>query len=555
MSKMRTIIDAVWGEETEDSRIFCHFVQGGRELEIRYGDLRRESARYAAFIRSEGIQPGEVVVVILRHCPDLLYAFLGAMLAEAIPTFMPCVTSKQDPDLYWQSHAKLFSRIAVGGLITDGESHSAIRQNIPELSLRLLNAEASRTCEPAFATPAPNDENIAFLQHSSGTTGLKKGVALSHKAVLKQVESYTKALGLSAHDRIVSWLPLYHDMGLIACFMLPLITRTPVVYLDPFEWVVNPGSLFDAIRRHRGTLCWQPNFAFHHLCRTVRPSGADVSSIRAWIDCSEPCRAETVELFVSRFASAGVRREQFQVCYAMAETVFAITQTVLGKAPSVLHLDAGAAATQAIARIVSEREGSRQALSAGRPIAGLRLQIVDHNRQPQADRHIGEIAISGDCLFSGYYKLPAATEQKLANGWYFSGDLGFLHEGELFVTGRKNDLIIVHGRNYYAHELEYLVNQTPGVHPGRNVAVGWFRPELGSEEVVVLAESDDSARSSQLTREIKQALLTQAGLQVFDVLVVPPGWLIKTTSGKISRTENLNKYLSTLSKPNVASAA
>jgi acyl-CoA synthetase (AMP-forming)/AMP-acid ligase II len=238
----------------------------------------------------------------------------------------------------------------------------------------------------------------------------------------------------------------------------------------------------------------------------------------------------------------------------MAETVFAVTQTKPGDLPRILHVNAHVLQTQNRADITNDAANSQRMLSVGRPIAGLLVRIVDHKRRPLPEGQVGEIAISGSCLFSGYYKLPAETERKLCDEWYFTGDLGFLHEGELYVTGRKNDLIIVHGRNFYAHELEYIVNQTPGVHPGRNVAVGWFRPDFGTEEVVVIAESDQVGQSTQLTRAIKGALLTQAGLQVFDVLVAPPGWLVKTTSGKISRDENLKKYLSTLSQP-AASAA
>ncbi len=541
-----TITAALVKHAAEGNGVFCHFVQAGGVSVISHADLLREARRYAAFFRRSGVEPGQVVLIILRHSPELLYSFLGAMLAGAIPSFMPPATSKQDPRLYWSAHEKLFTRIGAGVLLTARDNLPAIRENFASLPLRLLAAEDAEDGESRGGDFSAQPDAIALLQHSSGTTGLKKGVALSHAAVLRQVASYAGALRLAADDRIVSWLPLYHDMGLIACFLLPLVTRTPVVLLDPFEWVVNPGLLFDAVKRYRGTLCWMPNFAFHHLCRAVRPSPAqDLSSMRAWIDCSEPCHPETFGLFARTFAAAGVRPEQLQVCYAMAETVFAVTQTPPGQIPRVLNIDVDACRDHGRIVVAGEGTAHRALLSTGAAIRGIEVRIRDDRGETLPDDQVGEIAVSGDCLFDGYFKLEEETRRKLRDGWYQTGDLGFLHNGELYVTGRKSDLIIVHGRNYHAHELEYLINQIPGVHPGRNVAAGWFRPEVGSEEVIVLAEFDPAAGADRATlvQAIKQRLLDEAALLVYDVQLVQPGWLVKTTSGKLSRIENLHKYL------------
>jgi acyl-CoA synthetase (AMP-forming)/AMP-acid ligase II len=283
---MKTILGAL---ETHAARrsedVFCHFVQGGKETQISYGALLRGAERYAAMFQQNSVEPGGVVLIILRHSPELFYSFLGAMLAGAVPSFMPYPTSKQDPRLYWQSHRKLFERIGPGAVLTYAENVAPLQENIAGLPMRLLTAESAVDPAKRIAGFVAKPHRTAFLQHSSGTTGLKKGVALSHQAVLRQATSYSETIHLSQDDCIVSWLPLYHDMGLIACFVMPMITGTTVVQIDPFEWVVNPGMLFDAIKQFRGTLCWMPNFAFHHLCRTVRPSlTLDLSSMRAWIN-------------------------------------------------------------------------------------------------------------------------------------------------------------------------------------------------------------------------------------------------------------------------------
>jgi len=549
-----TLQAALFNPAASDEDLFCEFLQGGRCTRILHGDLRREAERYAGYFQSCGVRQDEVVLIILRHSPDLFAAFLGALLIGAVPSFMPFPTSKQDPRLYWGSHQALLDRMGAGTLLTYAGNLEAIVASTRHEGWRLLSVEAVGEVAARFVSPNVTSDQIAFLQHSSGTTGLKKGVALTHRAVMRQVQTYAERLQLAPTDRVVSWLPLYHDMGLIACFLLPLITRTPVVMMDPFEWVVNPGLLFDAIRRYRGTLCWQPNFAFHHLCRTVRPStDHDLSSMRAWINCSEPCRAATFDLFERRFANVGVKAEQLHVCYAMAETVFAVSQSLPGRAAPRLTV-ASDALRQGRAVLVSADVPHQALLSTGRPVNGLQISIRDDHDKPVPDEQIGEVCIAGDCLFDGYFLLPEETHRKLRAGWYHSGDLGFLHEGELYVTGRKNDLIIVHGRNYYAHEVEYLVNQIPGVQPGRAVAAGCFRAEVGSEEVVVMAETSSIATIdfADLAQRIKQALLDQAGLLVHDVHLVPAGWLVKTTSGKISRVENLNKYLAAIADATAA---
>ncbi len=542
----KTILTTLLASTGGSGEIFCHFLQEGHELPVTWKDMRDGSRRYAAFFQKHGVRTGEVVLIILRHSPELFYAFLGAMRLGAIPSFMPCATSKQDPEHYWASHRKLFERIGGGTLLTYPENIPQAKDQATGLPWRVIDPVSANEINPDdFSDPEISSAQIAFLQHSSGTTGLKKGVALSHRAVVRQVESYAAALELNDDDRVVSWLPLYHDMGLIACFLLPLITRTPVVMVDPFEWVVNSGLLFAAINRHKATLCWQPNFAFHHLCRTVRLAGTpDLSSMRAWIDCSEPCRAETFQLFEKKFGAVGVRRESLHVCYAMAETVFAISQTPIRESNPTLAVDPAALRENCVV-CASDNDPHQVLLSAGKPITGFQVRILNEQGQLVAEDQVGEISVTGDCLFDGYFNLPAETQKKIREGWYQTGDLGFLHHGELYITGRKNDLIIVHGKNFYAHELEYLINQLPGVHPGRNVATGWFRPEVGSEEIIVLAEtglSDDTARA-ELSTQIKQALLDQTGLLVFDVHLVGAGWLIKTTSGKLSRADNLAKYL------------
>jgi acyl-CoA synthetase (AMP-forming)/AMP-acid ligase II len=465
---------------------------------------------------------------------------------------MPYSTAKQDPEHFVRSHRQLFERIDAKVVATNRGWLDANAAIFEGSSVQVLLAEeVSQTYQGASSEAAfeAGPEDIALLQHSSGTTALKKGVALSHRAVLNQAQAYAQAIELGPTDLIASWLPLYHDMGLMACFLIPLVLGAPVAQMDPFLWAREPWRLFEMIRRHRATLVWLPNFAYQHLVRAIDPEQVhDLSSVRAFIDCSEPCKPSTMTAFLDAFARWGVRAEALKACYAMAENCFAVTQTPPSRPP--LYLSADAERLSKDGRLAPATAGAPaiELMSTGRPIAGVGVRIVDDKRRDLPEGVVGEIAVAGDSLFSGYFKLPQETAASLGEGWYYTGDLGMLSEGELYVTGRKKDLIIVRGRNFYAHDIEHLVAGVEGLKPGRAVAFGVYRDESGTEEAVVVAEAADYAEleDKALRRrsvEVKQRIKAALDLDLYSVKLVAPGWLVKTTSGKISRSENKQKYL------------
>lgn len=531
-------------------KVFCRLYKGGDATAITFADLARDSAQVAAFLRrNTAIQEGEVVVIILPHGPELLWSFLGVMWRRAVPTFMPFPSSKQDPNYYWRSHAQLFAKIGARNLISSTVYREQIERH---LDLEVLYIE---DIGALLGSQADDDilpiepESTALLQHSSGTTGLKKGVKLSHAAIVTQVESYARELGFAEHHVIASWLPLYHDMGLIACFMMPLLVGASVVMIDPFEWVGRPWLILDSIERHQANFVWMPNFAFRHVVRTApRQRVWDLSSAIALINCSEPCKPAEFEAFVDRFESSGVTPRTLQVCYAMAENVFAVTQTASGEVPRVVEADTETMDGDGIVAPPAQSRKRRRLLSCGRPLAetGVRIHSSDGDLLP--DRHVGEIVIRSPSLFSGYNQLAELTARKLVDGWYHTGDLGFLDGGELFVTGRLDDLIIVYGRNYYAHEIEEAANLVAGVAPGRLVAFAVDSVATGTAEVVVLAELQHSADPAAMRRQIKEVVLDHLGLTVQTVAFLERGELAKSTAGKISRDRNKSNYLNRLSE-------
>jgi fatty-acyl-CoA synthase len=506
---------------------FCHIVAGGVERSLNWGEIALGAAGYARALREAGVAPGGVVLIFLRHGPALYCSFLGAMLSGAVPSFMPCASPRQDPTIYWDSHRRLLAHIEPAAIILERRTLAEMRNaDLPIGRYPLLLAE-DLPAAGELPSAMPSEDSIALLQHSSGTTGLKKGVALSYRAIADQLDSYGRAIGIGTDDRIASWLPLYHDMGLVACFLLPIYYGVPFVHLDALEWVMQPLQLLDAIARHRGTLVWQPNFAFDHLVNARRDEGRrDLSSVRAFINCSEPCRPDTFERFQRAFAASGVRRKTLQSCYGMAETAFAVTQTPPDSAWR------------------ERRFESRRLMNLGPPIDGVELSIRNASGREAPEGEIGEIAIRGRFLFSGYHHDAGLTAKRMSGGWYLSRDLGCMIDGELYVAGRADDLLVVNGRKLHASEIEALLDDG-GVKPGRAAAFALYDERSRSNGLIVVAERDagTALADDEIVGRIVDRIRSTVDIQPRTVRLVRPGWVVKTTSGKIARGENLRKYL------------
>ena len=492
---------------------------------VRYRDLEIGSLAYAQLLAQAGILAGEVVILILPHGKHLIYSFFGAILQGAIPSIMPFLTEKLSADQYRASLAALFEITAPAAVITYPEFVSEVRQaasgatSIKSILVTSQIVDIPSTSKSRFPGLGRAPSDIALLQHSSGTTGLQKGVALSHHAVFNQLAHYSEAIQLSEQDVIVSWLPLYHDMGLISSFLMPILLRCQLVLLSPFDWIRSPVRLLQAVSQYRGTLTWLPNFAYNFCAQKIRPrdlEGLDLSSWRAVINCSEPMHWKSHAMFLERFQAYGLKPTALATCYAMAENVFAVTQGGIQQPVRIDTIDANAFYTHQIAEQVGpDHPQAFPILSAGHPIPGTQLRVLDTQGRDMPERHIGELAIHSDCMLTGYFRRPDLTAKTFLDGWYLTGDLGYLAQGEVYVTGRKKDLIIVGGKNIYPQDIERLVNEVPGVHPGQVAAFGVFDEQAGTEEVVVVAEMDhrSQARLSRTQQEWDQEV-AQLSLEI-----------------------------------------
>jgi len=555
------------------------------DREITYRELFQASSGYAQNLADAGIGQGEVVILILNHGEDLIYAFFGTILQGAIPSIMPFLTEKLSPDHYRSSLLSLVRITAPTAIITYPEFVEEIHRASQGTSVRAILVTDQINRQSTVDENTNPDElpglqsspaDIVLLQHSSGSTGLQKGVALSHQAIINQLESYSQALHLNSSDVIVSWLPLYHDMGLIAGFIFPVLNRLLLILMSPFDWVRAPFKLLQSITRYHATLCWLPNFAYNFSAQKIRDKdlvGIDLSSMRAIINCSEPIYYKSHEMFLERFKPYGLRPEALATSYAMAENVFAVTQggidapvrvDVIDRQEFLLHQIAKPIQKDAPELVSATTEKDLEnanwikMVSSGKPIAGTRLKVLNSQGVELPERHIGEIALNSNCMLNGYFNRPDLTEKAFLGGWYLTGDLGYQASGEVFITGRKKDLIIVGGKNIYPQDIEQLASEVKGVHPGRVVAFGVFNEQNGTEDVVVIAESDlleestlaiDSHIANEvehIAAEIRDKVTRNSDVALRYVHIVGKNWLLKTSSGKIARSANHDKYLSEL---------
>jgi acyl-CoA synthetase (AMP-forming)/AMP-acid ligase II len=329
---------------------------------------------------------------------------------------------------------------------------------------------------------------------------------------------------------------------------MPILLRVPLVILSPFEWVRAPVRLLQAVTKYRGTLSWLPNFAYNFCAKKIRErdlEGIDLSTWRAISNCSEPMRHESHQLFLQRFAPYGLKESTLCTCYAMAENVFAVTQGGIDSPVVLDEIDREAMQVERLAKPAFNGRPSVVMVSAGPALPNVRVKVTDEHGNTLPDRVIGELALQSDCMLTGYYHRPDATHKALKDGWYFTGDYGYMVGEQVYVAGRKKDMIIVGGKNVYPMDLEELAMEVPGVHPGRTVAFGIFNEEAGTEDVVIVAEVDteDQAERDRIADGIRQVVTRGSAIALRYVHLVGPKWLIKTSSGKTARGANKEKFM------------
>lgn len=550
MQTFQTILKSHYEKRPDEVAIYLQHA-GKEDQPITVRDLLSGAVRAQRQLEKEGVQAGEVVLLIFQHGRDLIETYFGAILHGAIPSIMPYLTEKLQPERYRKDLAALIEVTQPDAIFTYVEFEPEVRAALKEgdsVRAVMVSDDLGSGGEPIF-TVNRQPEDIVLLQHSSGTTGLQKGVALSHQAVLNQITTYADVLHIdSQKDVLVSWLPLYHDMGLIAGFLMPILYGLPLVLMSPFDWVRAPYRLMQAVSDYKGTLVWLPNFAYNFCATKIRDrhmEGVDLSSWRAVTNCSEPMRHDSQQMFLEAFKPYGFPESALATSYAMAENTFAVTQGGIDGPVNIDPVDRDSLQIDRVARPAVDGKPAIDMVSAGKPIPNTEVKVIDPQGNPLPDRHIGEIALKSDCMLTEYYHRPQTTEKAFLDGWYLTGDFGYMLDGEVYITGRKKDLIIVGGKNIYPQDLERIANTVPGVHPGRAVAFGIFSKKMGTEQVVIIAEvdSNDEDERRKIANNIRKTVTQESAVALRHVSVVDEGWIIKTSSGKTARLANRDKFI------------
>jgi 1-acyl-sn-glycerol-3-phosphate acyltransferase len=549
----RSLVEALrWHAERSPDRTHIHLRNDdGTETPLTYGQLESAATALAAGLRALGIAKGDRVAIMLRTEHAFFETFVAALLIGAVPVPLYPPIRAEDLVAYTRRQQGILRNAGARVLVTFAEAErlaTLMKGQVPSL-------EAVRTVDRLRAdgtSPIPERlgaDDPALIQYTSGSTGDPKGVLLTHGNLLANVRAIGEAFEIRGDDVAVSWLPLYHDMGLIGLWLGALYFGVPVAIMSPLAFLSRPSRWLWALHAHRGTISAAPNFAFDLCARKIADAeieGLDLSHWRIAVNGSEAVSPDTIDRFTHRFAPYGFKADAMCPAYGLAESSVALTLSPLRRASRV----------DAVAREPFERTrgigpasvGDPHALrfvSCGRPLAQHDIRIVDRSDRPVGERVEGRIHFRGPSVTSGYFGNAEATRAAFHDGWMDSGDLGYKADGELFITGREKDLIIQGGRNLCAEELETITSRVPGIRPGSVAAFGAPDPSTGTERVVVVAETRerDRGRWEALERAVRDALVTGIGSPPDVVLIVDPHTVLKTSSGKIRRGAMRTAYL------------
>ncbi len=517
---------------------------------VTFGDFRSGASGYAAFLVEQGAKAGDRIVLVMPHGITLMACFAGTMLLGAVPAILAYPNFKVDPTKYRTGLAGVTHNLQPCMVVLDVDFPE-------ELETHVRREPGTRVVRlgPPGGAPVPDTlahpDNLAFIQHSAGTTGLQKGVALTHAGVLRQLDHLATALRVSPEDRVYSWLPLYHDMGLIACFVMPMVCHLPVVMQSPTNWVMQPATMPELISQYGCTLAWVPNFALQFVARRTPAEdlpALDLSSLRVLVNCSEPVRAKSIDEFTGTFAACGLRADVVQTSYAMAENVFAVTHSVVGdgSTPVRTWVDAESLRDRhAVVTVSPDTPGAVSFVSSGRCLPSNRLRVVHHDGADVEPGSVGQLLVRSDSLFNGYFGRDDLTAQAFMDGWYRTGDLGFVLDDEVYVMGRHKDLIIQGGKNIYPQDIEEIASEHPAVLDGRAVAFGIFNADLGTEDIILVAEvrSEMAQEKAAIVRALKSAIVAELGVAAKAIYLKPDRWIVKSTAGKPARAETRSKLL------------
>ena len=529
------------------------------EASFSYTAIERASARYGGALQALGLRKGDRVALILPTNEDFVLCFFGALRAGIIPVPIYPPLGLGQLQGYLDNTRHIVRKSGAKVLVTDSRIKrllGTVQSASPDLE-QIVAVEAIRESQEALRAARIDPSDVAFLQFTSGSTSRPKGVTLTHANLLSNIHAFMTN-GLHSGDGTdvgVSWLPLYHDMGLIGFVLAPLVTKNPTIFIPPLLFLKRPATWLQVISRHKGTVSYGPNFAYALCCKRIRErelEGVDLSSWRVAGCGAEPIRPETLEAFAEAFGKRGFRKEALLPSYGMAESSLAICFTELNEGMKTISVDADTLWGEGVAK---EDPNGIRVVSCGKAFPEHDIQVFEQDDQtstkPLGENKVGELRIKGPSVMKGYWEDEERTKETFAGDFLKTGDLGFLNAGRVYICGRSKEVIIVNGRNYYPQDMEWEAAKVPGVRKGNVIAFGSRDPsgqEVDRERVVVTFEVQDpqeleiEKRTADLVAAVRKSIQEGMALSVDDVVPLLPGVLPKTSSGKLQRAKTRELY-------------
>ena len=530
---------------------------------ITYGQLWQGAEQVARGLQQHGLNSGESVLIMLPTGCEYFYSFFGVLLAGGVPVpVYPPGRIKQIEE-HLKRHGAIARNCLARLMITMPEAQRFAQLMHHQVeSLRkvvTVNELTSAAAGRSLPLPALVGNDTAFLQYTSGSTGLPKGVVLNHTNLLANIRAMGQILEVTSKDIFVSWLPLYHDMGLIGAWLGSLYYGCPLIIMSSLSFIARPMRWLRAIHRYRGTLSAAPNFAYELCLRRIDDKdmkGLDLSSWRGAFNGAEAVSPTTIERFIERFGDYGFRPESMMPVYGLAESSVGLAFPATPRPPVIDRISRQGLMDSGNATVAAATENNvLRFVSCGQPLPRHQIRIVDAGDRELPDRHEGRLQFKGPSSTSGYFRNPEQTSTLFSDQWLNSGDMAYIANGEVFITGRSKDIIIRAGRNIYPEELEEAVGKIRGVREGNVAVFGSIDPDSATERLIVLAET--RKRKPEAMAELQVAINTVvndlAGTPPDEVVLAPPNSVLKTSSGKIRRAASRKLYESgTIGKPQQA---
>ncbi|NPV59332.1 MAG: fatty acyl-AMP ligase [Actinobacteria bacterium] len=500
-------------------------------------ELKEAAERAACGLVRAGVEPGDRVGIMAQTTPATVLTFLGCWAAGAVAVPLPLPMRAVDPASFIEQSRGRLEKVGAKLLALPGSlmpMAGELGMGVKMIACEELSSGGG--LPPASTTP----DDVALVQFTSGSTSEPRGVVLTHANIMANARAIARKAKVTHRDRVVSWMPLYHDMGLIGFLITALGYGTSLVLMSPQRFVSDPASWMRALSDHRATITGGPNFSYALSTRVLEGGGAgdiDLSSLRLALNGAEPVDPEAMDGFVKVGAEYGLKPEVPYPVYGLAEATLAVTFPQPGKRYRVDHVSRNDVEDRGVATPADPGDGGTRALvSLGTPLEGVKLRVVKEDGSEAGERELGEVCVSGPCVMRGYWGDEAATAKSIREGWLHTGDLGYLAGGELYLVGRIKDMVIIGGRNLFPEDVERCAERVSGMRKGNAVAFG-VTTRRGRERLVLVGETRLSCAEAarETARAVSEAVREEIGVPVREVILVPAGTLPKTSSGKKRR--------------------